>query len=291
MTEAIELNLNTRNGLFAGLHWRNPGAPGMLCLHGWLDNAASFLPLAPHLHAFDLVALDFAGHGHSEHRPQGARYHMMDNLWDLDAVLDELRWDRCHLLGHSLGGVVATTYAAAAPERVGRLITLDGLGSLSAPPDETAERLRASLHSVRKATGELRDYPDIETAARARQKASGLPFEAAMIICERSMAQHGEVWRWRTDPSLNWRSPSLMTEEQVLDILAHIQAPTLAIHCDQLSKWLKPDMAHARRAAVSNCVSHEITGHHHFHMDQPELTARLIIEHMSPGRSTDDIQS
>jgi len=280
---AEELKIETRTGKFAGLAWPNPGAPRMLCLHGWLDNAASFVPLAPHLEGFDLVALDFVGHGHSGHRPPGARYYMMDNLWDVDALLDELAWDRCHLLGHSLGGVVASTYAAASPERVDRLVTLDGLGSLSAPPGETAERLRDSLQSVRKATGKLRDYPDIESAARTREKASGLPFEAAMLICQRSMAWHGDAWRWRTDPALNWRSPTLMTEEQVLDILRHIQAPTLSIFSDQLDRWIPHEVREGRRRAVADCRFVQLEGHHHFHMDHPERVAPHIIGFMNAG--------
>jgi pimeloyl-ACP methyl ester carboxylesterase len=276
--KAEEINIQTRIGNFAGLAWPNPGAPKLMCLHGWLDNAASFVPLAPCLSGFDLVALDFAGHGHSDHRPPGARYYMLDNLWDLDAVLDELQWPSCVLVGHSLGGVVASSYAAAAPERVSRLVTLDGLGSLSAPAEKTAERLKNSLQSIRKSRGKLKNYPDIDTAAKARHRVSGLPFEAARILCERSMSRHGDGYRWCTDPSLNWHSPSLMTEDQVLDIIAAIEAPTLSVICNQDKEWIDPETAAKRRATIANCIHRNIDGHHHFHMDQPELTAQFIVE-------------
>jgi pimeloyl-ACP methyl ester carboxylesterase len=278
---AMEISLHSRTGRLTSLAWPNPGAPKIMCLHGWLDNAASFLPLAPHLSGFDLVALDFAGHGHSDHRPAGSRYHMTDNLWDLDAVLDDLQWASCILVGHSLGGVVASSFAACAPERVSRLVTLDGLGALSANPTDTAKRLKASLQSVRKASGELKDYPDIDTAAKVRQKASGLPFEAARILCERSLTRHGEVYRWCTDPSLNWHSPSLMTEEQVLDILAAIEAPTLSIICEQVREWFDPGTMEQRRDTVADCTHRAMEGHHHFHMDQPKKTAQLILEFLN----------
>lgn len=149
--EAQEFKLQTRLGAFAGLNWEQPGAANILCLHGWLDNAASFLPLAPHLDRFNLVAVDFAGHGNSCHRAPGARYHMLDNLWDIDAILDALEWDNCILLGHSLGGAVGCTYAAADPARVTNLITLDGLGPLSSAPGDAIRRLRNALGSIRKA--------------------------------------------------------------------------------------------------------------------------------------------
>jgi len=35
-----------------------PGKPLLIALHGWLDNSASFLPLAPHLGDFHLICVD-----------------------------------------------------------------------------------------------------------------------------------------------------------------------------------------------------------------------------------------
>ena len=288
MRAAQEISVPTRNGCFAALAWPNPGAPRLMCLHGWLDNAASFLPLGPLLADFDMVALDFAGHGHSDHRPAGARYYMMDNIWDLDAVLDALGWPDCHLLGHSLGGVVASTYTAAAPERVNRLVALDGLGPLSARPGDTVSRLRASLASFRKSRGKLRDYAHIEEAARTRQRASGLPLDAARLLCKRSMSRHSGVYRWRTDPELNWRSPLLMSEEQVLDMLAAISAPTLSITASPLNEWMNSAVMKKRLATVPDCTGHFIEGHHHFHMDQPQQTAQLILDFLNAPERTDE---
>ncbi len=290
MSGGTELRLATANGHFAGLAWPNAGAPRVICLHGWLDNAASFVPLAPHLRDFDLVALDFAGHGHSAHRPNGARYYMMDNVFDVEAVLDALGWDTCNVMGHSLGGVVACAFAAAAPERVDRLVAIDGLGPLSATPGQTAERLRKSRLSVRKASDGLREYQSVDEAARARQGVSDLSAEAARLICERSLEQHGDHHRWRTDPALNWHSPVLMTEEQVLDILAAIQSPTLSITALPLNKWIDADMARNRVAAIPDCSSHTIEGHHHFHMETPLEVAPLIIDFLLAEEARDEPQ-
>ncbi|NND44306.1 MAG: alpha/beta fold hydrolase [Xanthomonadales bacterium] len=276
-----ELRLDTRAGRFGGLAWRRPGAERILCVHGWLDNAASFLPLAPLLDRYDIVALDLAGHGQSQHRPAGTRYHMVDNLWDLDAVLDALEWERCHLLGHSLGGVVTTTYAAAEPERVASLMVLDGLGPLSAAPGDTVPRLRRALHSVRKASGRLRDYPDAEAAAQARHAASGLPLDCARVICSRALDEVGGVFRWRTDPALNWHSPALLSEPQVREIIAAIQAPVLAINSTPVPDWIGPERVADRVNSVLRLTRHEIAGHHHFHMDQPEPVAQWILEFLS----------
>jgi pimeloyl-ACP methyl ester carboxylesterase len=276
-----ELRIQTRLGVFGGLHWPNPDAPRVMCLHGWLDNASSFIPMAPLLEDFDLIALDMAGHGYSDHRPAGARYYMMDNLWDLDAVLDALEWSECHLIGHSLGGVVASTYAAIAPERVSRLITLDGLGPLSASPGDTVKRLKSSIESVRKKSTGLRDYPDLESAALTRQRASGFSIEIARLLVTRSLKHEDGVYRWSTDPALNWRSPTMLTEEQVLEILRAIKAPTLSIVCSQIIEWIDSQTSSNRRDAMQCLRQRTIDSHHHFHMDQPQQTADFILEFLN----------
>ncbi len=276
MSAPVEIRLPLAGGELAALSWPNPGAPRLLCLHGWLDNAASFLPLAPLLSEFDLVALDFAGHGKSAHRPRGTHYYMLDNVFDVDAALDALGWERCHLLGHSLGGVVACALAAAAPERATRLVALDSIGPLSASPAHTLERLRRSLRSVRRPSRGLRDFDSIEQAAQARCAVADISAPAAGLICERALERRDGHYRWRTDPALNWHSPLLMTEEQVLDMLGGIQAPTLTIHALPLSSWTDEETVQRRFRAVPDCISESVEGNHHFHMDIPDRIAPWI---------------
>ncbi|MGH8605107.1 MAG: alpha/beta fold hydrolase, partial [Gammaproteobacteria bacterium] len=65
----------TPSGRFTAKRWGSDQGAPLIALHGWLDNAASFDPLASYLDEFDLVALDLAGHGLSDHRPKGVHYH------------------------------------------------------------------------------------------------------------------------------------------------------------------------------------------------------------------------
>jgi pimeloyl-ACP methyl ester carboxylesterase len=120
-----EFTLDTARGRIAALRMGNPTGPKVLALHGWLDNAASFLPMAPYLADADLVAIDMLGHGASTHIPAGYDYAFVDWLHDILDVLDALGWQQAHLLGHSLGGALATVVAAGAPERVLSLALID----------------------------------------------------------------------------------------------------------------------------------------------------------------------
>ncbi|WP_017122874.1 alpha/beta fold hydrolase, partial [Xanthomonas vasicola] len=127
-------------GRVTGLRNSERGPRRMMALHGWLDNAASFVPLSAHLHAqeLDLVLLDLPGHGHSGWLPIGAEYTLSTTLQQLLQAADALGWERFTLLGHSLGGGVASLLAAAAPERVEALIAIEALGALAEPVETTA---------------------------------------------------------------------------------------------------------------------------------------------------------
>ncbi len=167
--------------------------------------------------------------------------------------------------------------AAAAPERVRKLVLLDGLGLVSAEPEQALERLRKSRKSVRNATGKLREFSDVSTAVAARQAVSQLSDMAARLLCERSLQTFRDHFRWRTDPALNWHSPSLMSEQQVLALLAAIEAPTLCLTAQPLVRWIDPEAAQRRLETVPDCRNLWIQGHHHFHMESAFEIAPLIL--------------
>ena len=248
----------------------------MLALHGWLDNAASFAPLAPLLDRLDLVAMDLPGHGHSEHRHSSARYHFIDYLFDVDAALDALGWPDAHLLGHSMGASIGACYAAGAPERVRSLVLLDSIGPLAGEPRQTADRLRRSLAKSRRGTGAPRVYASMDAMVAARREVSELSEAAARLLCERSARAVDGGCTWRSDPALNWVSSLLMTEEQALDLLGHIEAPVLTMHATPESPWFTRERIEARLAAVPHAVNLKVSGHHHFHMDGPGEIAETI---------------
>lgn len=283
MRGAEEIRLKTRQGDVTLLHWvsENPDARKVLCLHGWLDNAASFIPLAQHLGGLEIYALDFPGHGHSDHRPPGVRYALTEYLFDLDAVLDALEWETANLMGHSMGGGVSCLYSAAVPERIRKMVLADGIGPYTPDLDRTAKQLRESINWVRRPRRPLRRFESIDSATRAREQGFlEISTPAAQMICERAVLkvedEQGTHYTWRTDPALKWDSPVMISEGQILNCLEQIQAPVLSFHAQPWTDTYLKDQTANRQAALSDACFRNVNGNHHFHMDEAEQIAPEI---------------
>jgi pimeloyl-ACP methyl ester carboxylesterase len=183
MTAASELSLELPHLRLAAQAWGDPQLPRLLALHGWLDNAASFDRLAPLLcEHFHIVAIDLPGHGRSGHRPPGTWYHYVDYLGDALAAADALGWTQFGLLGHSLGGAVASMLAAASPQRIERLFLIEALGPLTAEVDQTLSLLQRAISQRHGLPAKaLRVFASEAEAAQTRAKAGDLSLEAAQL--------------------------------------------------------------------------------------------------------------
>ena len=273
--------LSLANGRLAALSWGRSNAPIWLALHGWLDNAASFSRLAPLLvEALDIriVALDFRGHGHSSHVPQGSDYALWDYCHDVLDAMESLGLDQTHLLAHSMGAAVACLLAASLPERVERLTLIDGLGALNTPVEETASQLRKGLTAYRRPPSRAPRYPDIESAIAARVAGGVTPVDSitAAPLVERNTqpTADGHV-QMRTDSRLLKPSLVRFTPEQVLALLAEIDAPMLLIEGDQ-GILGKRAWANQARQAVKELTRHVLNGGHHLHLE-PSAVAQVAL--------------
>jgi pimeloyl-ACP methyl ester carboxylesterase len=264
----------------AACSWGDPTLPPLLALHGWLDNAASFERLAPLLcEHFHIVAIDLAGHGRSQHRPAGLWYHYIDYLGDVLAAADVLGWKRFSLLGHSLGGAVASMLAAAAPERVERLLLIEALGPMTLPAEKTLAHLRRSFHEGGQ-TGTLRVFSSQSEAidARIRGNGPGLSRDAAAALIARGTRAVPGGLSWSSDPRLTLTSPVRYTEEQILAVLAGISAPSLLVLAEPSPPFLPREMIKRRTVQVSNIRVRRLPGSHHLHLETPQPVAVEILD-------------
>jgi pimeloyl-ACP methyl ester carboxylesterase len=251
----------------------------MLALHGWLDNAGSFSAIAPLL-ARDhyVVAIDLRGHGRSPHLAAGAWYHYVDYFDDLRATLDHFGWARATLFGHSLGGTLASLFAAAYPERVATLLLVEALGPLTVAPEDTLAQLRRGLDeraafAKRRA---LRVFRDIDAAIEARAMASGFSHEVARALVERGVREVEGGYVWSSDPRLTLTSAQRYSEAQVLAMLSGIRAPTLLILAEPATSYLPDEMMSTRAAQVDGIEVVHVAGHHHLHLESPDAVFEVV---------------
>ncbi|WP_275287905.1 alpha/beta hydrolase [Halomonas elongata] len=266
------------DGRLAALSWGDARAPTWLALHGWLDNAASFARLAPLLVerlGIRIVALDFAGHGHSRHLTGEGHYALWDYCHDVLDALDALGLERIPLLAHSMGAGVACLLAASLPERVENLTLIDGLGAVTTAPSASPRQLRKGLMARRRSRSTAPRYADIESAVAARVAGSATPIDAetAAPLVERNLeALAWGEWRLRSDPRLRWASPVRLTPDQVLAVLGAIRCGVLLIEGEHGILAEREGMARGR-AAVADLTRRVLPGGHHLHLEPERVDA------------------
>jgi pimeloyl-ACP methyl ester carboxylesterase len=281
MMDAREIEIELAHLRLAARAFGDPALPKLLALHGWLDNAASFDRLAPLLcEHFHIVALDLPGHGRSAHRPPALWYHYIDYLGDVLAAADALGWQRFGLLGHSLGGAIASMIAGVAGERIERLLLIEALGPMTLPAEQTLTHLQRSL-GERGQTGTLRVFASEEEAAQVRVRGNGLltlSRDAAMALIARgTMAVAGGV-SWSSDQRLTLTSPVRYTEEQISSVLSGIRAPTLLVLAEPSPPFLSAEMIQKRSVLVPGIRIVRIPGSHHLHLEDPQPVSAAILQ-------------
>nr|WP_269434581.1 alpha/beta hydrolase [Aliidiomarina indica] len=247
-----------------------------MALHGWLDNAASFQPLFALWNDEKAVAVDFAGHGLSDHRAAGAWYYFTEYVADIVQLLETQDWHSIHLLGHSMGGFVAQVVAALCPERISRLTLIEAFGLWISPSGQFVEHLKKALIDRRNLVAKRPPvYSDKERLVRLRAEKSNLNTDLARLIVERNLVSVEQGYTWTVDPRVRLASPFRFTAEQAVDMLKHIECPVDLILGDQGT----PDIVRGLKiweAYLPQLQVHRLQGGHHVHMEQPQQVAQIV---------------
>ena len=263
------------------------GVP-IIALHGWLDNAESFSLLAKYMVLNrPFFAIDLPGHGLSEHRPVSSSYHLLENIVDVIAFIDALSvygidTNQATLLGHSLGGIIASFVASASPERVDQLILLDSMGPLTDETSNVLPQLRKAVAKASQLNSNVTVFPSIDLAIRARMAGIGkLKKEAASLLVKRGTHQVEGGFSWCSDPKLLKPSFLRLSEAQVEALLAGIECPVKLITGEQ-GYFSSYDALKKRLSYFKSIEEHSVEGGHHFHMDgDVKKTAELLNAYLS----------
>ncbi len=286
VTSIIEVNFEMDNSTLCGLtHSQNSSSSEevILCLHGWLDNAASFIPLLNYLSSYNVIAIDLPGHGKSSHRSQDAHYHFIDWIYDVLSLIELNQWSKVHLVGHSMGGMISSAFTAAFPEKVRSLTLIDSIGFIYGKEKETTEQLRKGMLSrlkVASTSSKPRKKLTLDKATKARLLISDLDYENAKCIVTRNLVQNEDGYRWLSDKRLNSVSPYRYTLAQAEQLVSDISVPTQVLYGSNGLEFVRDGVNHFS-SMMPRAKLVEIEGGHHFHMENPEATAILIKELIS----------
>ena len=264
-------------------HWRGGAAQRMVLLHGWMDVSASFQflvdALAPQ---WDVYALDWRGYGLTDWGPADC-YWFPDYVADLDALLERIQPDApLDLVGHSLGGNVAALYAGVRPQRVARLVNLEGFGMSATSPEQAPKRYARWLDELR-TRPRLRPYASFAALAdRLQQDNPRLRRDRAEFLAQHwgRPADDGSVVL-RGDPAHKIVNPVLYRYEEARAIWQQVGASVLwvdASESDTLRRMGIDTEEYAQRRAAFRSLRHVTVqgAGHMLHHDQPEEVARLI---------------
>ncbi len=299
-----------------------PGKVPLVMVHGWMDVSASYqfvvdafardhYVIAPDWRGYGLTGLRLAGppqeadsplggQRHHEVRSVGAMYPPMDNYWfpdylaDLDWLLDHYAGGQpVDLVGHSMGGNIAMLYSGSRPERIRKLVNLEGFGMAASKPSQAPGRYAKwmdELKAYHRGELDLKSYPDVAAvASRLIKTNKRLSRDKADWLAPHWARQEADgQWRILGHAAHKIINASLFRVDEVLEIYRAIRAPVLAVEAsdDSLGQWWKGLYTlaeyHERLKDVSDVrVGRIEEAGHMLHHDQPEELAKLIEDFLS----------
>jgi len=176
--ERMKRTMRLSDGVeIAYLERGNPSGPPVVLIHGYTDSARDWAPLIPYLPPqWHLIVVDIRGHGRSS-KPECC-YSRLDFAYDIKLLLDGLKIPKADIIGHSLGSIIAQTFAEYWPERTRRLVLISSTGGW--PPDLP------------------RTHPQLDYAAEIRKLKEPLDPDSPFMIAWWDSPTH-------VDPDLNRR--------------------------------------------------------------------------------------
>ena len=266
--------------------WGDAKAPKLFMLHGWMDVSASFQFLVDCLRGnWRVIAPDWRGFGLTEWTKGGA-YWFPDYFADLEALLEHYQPRApAVVLGHSMGGNVAAMYAGIRPERIAKLVDLEGLGLSGTAPEKAPERYARWLTELAEDRPGFRDYENFEALAeRLRCNNPRLTKERSLFLARHwGRAKPDGRVELASDPAHKLVNPVLYRAEEAIACWRRVAAPVLWVegaesNAHEFLKLSAADLA-ARKQCFRQLTERVIGGAGHMlHHDQPERLAEVIEE-------------
>ena len=265
--------------------WGDPGAPKIFLLHGFLDCSATWVDVATTLvPKFQVIAPDMRGFGETQWT--NTDYWFPDYVGDLDAIVRQISPDeRLRLVGHSMGAQIASLYAGLRPERVQKLVILDGLFLPDMAAERAPKRFRKWLEEVI-APPQQKYYTSFEELAeRVRKKHPQLSVERSLFVA-RGWGRKEADGRISlcADPMHRMNGPGLYRAAESVAIWKEITAQTLFVDAGKslFAQVIGKEEKTMRRSCFRSLQETTIAdAGHMLNFDAPAETAKVIAEFLA----------
>jgi len=256
--------------------WGNPDGPPMLLIHGGRDHCRNWDWVAEHFAKdYHIIAPDLRGHGDSQWEASG-NYTQISYVYDIAQLIQQKNMHDVTVIGHSLGGAIALMYTALFPERVKKLVAIEGMGpspSLAAKQAEISinDRVRSWVDDMRKLSGRLpRRYDTLDDAfKRMRDENPHLSEEQARHLTLHGANQNEDgTYSWKFDNYVRVFSMSGLPNEEVKKMYGEISCPTLLMRGEE--SWASDPVADGRTQCFNCPIEYQSFANagHWVHHDQ-----------------------
>lgn len=267
--------------------WGNPEAPPLILQHGGRDHCRSWDWVAERLrHDWHVLAPDLRGHGDSAWSPDGD-YTMAAYVYDFAQFVHMLGYEQVTIIGHSLGGHVATRFTGLYPGKVARFVNIEGLGfgpkDLAKRAEQShAERMRGWIEARRRTAGrQPRRYTSLEQAFQRMKEANAYlsDAQARHLTVQGASRNEDGTWSWKYDNYLFNTPPDEVDPAEVHQLWAAITCPVLLLWGED--SWASNPAADGRLTHFRSAelITYPNAGHwlHHDQLDRfiADVTAFL----------------
>jgi len=265
--------------------WGDEDAPLFFYLHGWADTGSTFQFVVDALASrWRVVAPDWRGFGRTAHA--GGPYWFPDYLADLHAILKHYSPDtQVCLVGHSMGGNIASLYAGSMPERVKAMVNVEGFGLADSDPDDAPQRYRDWL-VAQEAGADFSSYPDFAgLVRRIRSRNPGLREDRAEFVARQWAREDNGAVRLRADPKHKLPNAILYRRAEAAACWRNISAAALLISGEKSSFGGQP--TEFESGWSRDTQSYVISGvGHMIHFEAPEVLAAQIEQFLLQSSSS-----
>ena len=207
--------------------------PAVVLIHGYTDNARDWVPMLPYVSKrYRLILVDIRGHGQSS-KPECC-YTRLDFAYDVKLLLDALGVHKADIVGHSLGSIIAQTFAEYWPERTAHVVLISSTGG--SPPGDAKKKPQFDFAAqIRKLKEPIdADSPfmiawwdsptpvDPDFIRRQRKDAAGIPLRVWLAVLDQGLPannMYGDLQstlpRLQAPTLLIWGSKDPIMEEEV----------------------------------------------------------------------------